>query len=970
MPNRDPESQASSVMVKLQAGQYDWLLLGIIVAVALFLRLYQLASSPPGLSGDELFNAIDAQLIGSGNWPIFFEGNYGREAFFFYVMAASLKLFGSTVWAVRLPAVLLGTGNVILAFLLGRNMFNRRVGLLAAALIAVSLWPVMGSRWGLRAVSLTFLTALTVYFFYKAVYFDKLSNHSFGRLSNHHFFYWLLGGISLGLTFYTYIPSRIFPLVFIIWFGWLVWRQRDLAHQYWRQFLLALFVALLLFAPFGWYMMQYPDKVNQRINTMSSALKDVQEGEITAVVEPILGVLGMFSFVGDNKWRYHLSEQPVFDPITSIFFYIGIGLCIWFAFARKRDADKWAPAPTYALVLLWLGAMLAANAVASANPSFLRTAGALVPVYLITGIGVDAAYQWLVQKWPRLTWSPLIPALIVMGLVITAVGTWHNYFDVWRNNPEVREIYSAQTASMAEFLEAHPPPPGTRVYAADRYAYSAAPRLMSFYNDLPITWFMSSRTFPWDEMAVENWYLVPADEPLRLLDHLPAEITAAAEMISYEDGQDSFVWYRVPETAVSQSPTHSLNQPYQNGPTLLGYELPETLYRGEEVPLLLYWRIPFTMLPQENKQTHTQIFLEDGQSHIWANESSLLGYPQAGWQAGDQFVQQLMLDIPDGLPPEPMRLRLELADNNSANSYPKIGGPNNYSDPFVVLGRPLSDFVPASDMPVWDDTLVLKDKVLSTMTEPGLPIDLALDWVALQAPTEDYQVSLVLADPATGAILVEQTDVILPDVYPTSHWQEGEQLRTMHRLKIPIDFPAEITTLDLLVSLNPAAGAAETILTQGQDKLAEITLVRREHHYEIPSISEPIEAQFGPDIRLLGYDLDTEAEDTIGLTLYWQAVNTPPIGYTVFTHLLNGNGDIVAQVDSAPVSDAWLSSAWLPGEIIVDTRTIPLPDGLPPGDYHIALGLYDDNGRLPVTLNNQPQANDQFIIPSIPLSGS
>ena len=94
-------------MVKLQAGRYDWLLVGIIVAVALFLRLYRLASAPPGLSGDELFNAIDAQLIGRGNWPVFFEGNYGREALFFYLMAAALNLLGNTLLAVRLPAVLL-----------------------------------------------------------------------------------------------------------------------------------------------------------------------------------------------------------------------------------------------------------------------------------------------------------------------------------------------------------------------------------------------------------------------------------------------------------------------------------------------------------------------------------------------------------------------------------------------------------------------------------------------------------------------------------------------------------------------------------------------------------------------------------------------------------------------------------------------------------------------------------------------
>jgi len=108
----------------------------------------------------------------------------------------------------------------------------------------------------------------------------------------------------------------------IVWFGWIVWRQRKLAQRRWKQFVMALGLAFLVFAPFGWYMMQYPDKVNQRINTMSSALGDLQNGELLALIAPIRGILLMFSFVGDIEWRYHLSGQPVFDPISSIFFYL------------------------------------------------------------------------------------------------------------------------------------------------------------------------------------------------------------------------------------------------------------------------------------------------------------------------------------------------------------------------------------------------------------------------------------------------------------------------------------------------------------------------------------------------------------------------------------------------------------------------------------------------------------------------
>ena len=143
--------------------QPHFLLLLAILVIASFLRLYHLSATPPGINGDELFNAIDASQINWRNLPVFLPGNNGREPLFHYLIAISQAIFGQTIVAMRLPAVLLGLGVVGLGYLLGRDWFNRRTGLLAAALLAISVWPLMESRWALRAVSLTFMTALTLF---------------------------------------------------------------------------------------------------------------------------------------------------------------------------------------------------------------------------------------------------------------------------------------------------------------------------------------------------------------------------------------------------------------------------------------------------------------------------------------------------------------------------------------------------------------------------------------------------------------------------------------------------------------------------------------------------------------------------------------------------------------------------------------------------------------------------------------
>ncbi|HSM58615.1 MAG TPA: glycosyltransferase family 39 protein [Candidatus Sulfomarinibacteraceae bacterium] len=127
-----------------------------LFALALVPRLYELGAAPPGLNGDEIYNIIDARGIGWGNWPVYLPGNNRREALYFYVMALSLRLLGDSVLAVRLPSVLFGAGSAVLAYLTGKELFNRRVGPAAGLFVAVALWPVMSSRIGLRAISLTF----------------------------------------------------------------------------------------------------------------------------------------------------------------------------------------------------------------------------------------------------------------------------------------------------------------------------------------------------------------------------------------------------------------------------------------------------------------------------------------------------------------------------------------------------------------------------------------------------------------------------------------------------------------------------------------------------------------------------------------------------------------------------------------------------------------------------------------------
>ncbi|HFE65849.1 MAG TPA: phospholipid carrier-dependent glycosyltransferase, partial [Chloroflexi bacterium] len=890
----------------------------------------------------------DALRVGAEHWPIFFEGNNGREALFLYLTAASLRLLGQTVFALRLPAALLGTGSVWLAWRIGRANFNRRAGLLAAALIAVSLWPVMESRWALRAVSLTFMAALTVY----------LLDQAFRRQSA---WRWLAGGVALGLTLYTYIPARLMPLVILAWMGWLFWTRREAAKRQWRQMAAALLTALLVFLPFAWYMWQFPDKVNQRANSMTVALDlAVKQGDWGALAASVWGVLRMFSFWGDVDWRYHVSGTPVFDPLTSLFFYIGAALCLWLAFSRKDGGEQ---RPSYALLLLWAGAMLVPNAILEANSSFLRAAGAIVPIYLITAVGFDGVAAWLQNRFPKIVTDKVATAVVLIGLLLTLTATYHRYVNVWRNQADVRRIYQADLTEIGRFLNQNPPPEGTRVYLADSYVVDIAPRTFAYASDFPVDWFSINDSFALGNGREPLWVIVGVNETL------PPEFAqklglTRGTVYPFANGDPAFTLYQInPEKAV-WPPQQPMNVDFAANPRLIGLDLPAELYRGETIPLFLHWQIPPDRTHLSNQIVFAKVQVVDGVGNVWSEVESLLGYPQESWRADDRFAQMLPLEIPDAMPPGEAYLRVSLRD--FAGKPVAMTG-ENQSEAFVVRSRPLTDFTLTPEMPLFDDTLALRDTIFSSQLMPGLDIDIGLDWVAVQRPSIEYKVQFQLWYAGEDAPFLTQTAAIWPDVYPPTQWQTGEAVRSLHRLIVPADMPLGEKP-ELRIQLLDSATGTAVPLTQGDNKLADMTLATRDHSYEIPPISQPLDAQFGDAIQLLGYDLDVgdaQPGGALRLTLYWQALATPPGHYTVFTHVAAADGRIVAQLDGPP--GGTLTGTWLPGEVIVDEREILLGADVEDGRYALRVGLYDagTGERLPVTLGGEAQANDQLVLTEI-----
>lgn len=138
----------------------------VVVILAAVLRFYQLGYSPPSLYWEETALGYDAYSIlktgkdfHGNSWPLVAFESFGdwKPSLYFYAAVPSVAIFGLTPLAVRFPSALVGTLTVLLVYFLVKD---KRVGLAAALLLAISPWHLQLSRAGFEANLGLFLVVL------------------------------------------------------------------------------------------------------------------------------------------------------------------------------------------------------------------------------------------------------------------------------------------------------------------------------------------------------------------------------------------------------------------------------------------------------------------------------------------------------------------------------------------------------------------------------------------------------------------------------------------------------------------------------------------------------------------------------------------------------------------------------------------------------------------------------------------
>lgn len=881
--------------------------LGLITAVGAALRLVTLTAAPPALHFDEAVYGLMAREIGPGNWPVYFSAYTGREPLYMYIMAGVFRLLGSTDWTLRLTSALIGIATIPLAYLLFARLYGQRVGLLTAALTAVSYWHLSVSRAGYPNVLIPPIECLAAFYL--------LTGYRSGarwRMA--------LGGALIGLVLWTYLAARLWPVTVALWALYTLAVEPRHTLSRWQGWVLAVLACLAVFAPLGAHFYLHPEDFLERAGQVL-VFTQTPPAQIPALLgRNLLATLGGLIVRGDPRTTFNLPGRPAFTPWMAPFLLWGL----------IRALRRWRRSDVMLLPIWLLGMCLPAILTDDAMPQSQRMSGIMPAVFALAALGLDEAWSWL-ERGPKVRrWLPV--TLVALLLCVDGAAAAWDYFGVWARRTDVyideHGPYELVAARAVQELDAGRVP----VVIAQHYKHPTSAYLQP--RSLYAVWSVGDKTLPLpNREGAELVYLWPFnDSPLRqeLRERL---LTLAQEQAPLTDprGNAMVRVFTLPPEALAAEAAQPAHASFGQELAVLDWSLSRTMPRTKPLRLLLHWRA----LAHPDAGRVLSLHVYDEQGWRWMEKTSL-GYIPEQWQPGDTVYQLYELELPRGIPAGRYQARLLMSREGGLGALPVVMD-GELAGSYMDLGwftlTPEGGAIEPLHEGAYVDLLpgllrVIEREALPTAARQGDTISVAILWQALATPDSDLEVTLALQD-EHGRDVWSQRHA-LAQGYPTSEWRPQEVVQARYALALR-DAPA---------------GHQRLVLRLGEATLAlgELTIEAVERAFAPPAMDGAVDALFGGEIALLGYSLPAgpyHAGDVLPLTLHWQAKAQPARDNKVFVHLVDAAGAIVAQRDAAPVDWTRPTSGWVEGEVVSDPQPLALPGDLPAGSYRLLVGLYD-----------------------------
>lgn len=430
---------------------FDSLILGLIIIIVLFFRLYKIETVPPSLSLDEVsigYNAYSILKTGKDEYDTSFPlvlraYDDFRPSLYVYLVIPFVKIFGLRPMVVRLPSVILSVISVIATFYLGSHLIglSKKIkdkakigGFFASLFLALSPWNIYLSRLGHEANAGISFLILSYLFFFKKKYSLFL--------------------IFLALSFMSYQSEKIIVPILTILTLSLFWRNFIINKK--KLILTAVLIApiIILFLAHslnknGMLRFQatsiFAAKQDQFSESAIKLLKAKEKGDIFGqvlnnrrVIASQIFFTQYFSHFNPTWLLTNNGSEPHKVPNLGLIYpWEAIFLMLGLLFLMKSNID-WK---VKVLIIGWILVSIIPAAITTQAPHAMRTMTVMPMLQIIEAFGIISIISFVKKEQKFLNISLLITILLFSSFYF-----YNNYFNVFPIEQSASFNYSLSNA--------------------------------------------------------------------------------------------------------------------------------------------------------------------------------------------------------------------------------------------------------------------------------------------------------------------------------------------------------------------------------------------------------------------------------------------------------------------------------------------------------------------------------------------
>lgn len=440
----------SEIYKKISSYQnIDVIVVTILMLIGVAVRALSFGQLPCGLNQDEAFAGYEAYSLanygtdsaGYHNPCYFISWGSGMNVLESYLAIPFVKLFGLSVTTIRLPMLICSCISLFVFYLLLKEIFNQKVGILGLFILSISPWHIMLSRWGLESNLAPAFLLFGFYFFVKGVKNNK---------------YWMISALMYGTALYAYSITWVVVPVCILFMGlYIILSKQKISIKYTAisagiLFILALPLILFMLVNNG-----YIDEIRTSFFSVPKLVvmreSDIAFGNIMSS-EIRENFFNLYWGENDNLIWNSTEEFGLFYKITSPFAIIGfIRLLVGAILQIKKKEFSY----DMLIVISTLSTLISCFSLTNVNVNRINSIH-IFTVILIT-VGIYAIYEIATLLSDANKTAKYTLYTIFVLILISSTSSFHSFYNYYFNdyNEQIAPYFLDGVGEAVEYVNEH-----------------------------------------------------------------------------------------------------------------------------------------------------------------------------------------------------------------------------------------------------------------------------------------------------------------------------------------------------------------------------------------------------------------------------------------------------------------------------------------------------------------------------------